>query len=142
MLVRILMVCFYVCLLSACSTAKSIRRVREASATDGFALQVAADVATLAGEVPDILRALGYRDIALETRAGGSVQVLAATPSSWDSFGRGVRVIAEPISGQDQGGSLLRLVFARRLPNNGSEDLETARETLAKALVKHFGSRP
>src|SRR4051794_39306402 len=83
-------------LLSACSTAKSIRRVRAAPTREGLSLYVAADVSTVGRELPALLRPLHYRDIAVQPREGGALQVVAATSSTWQRLGHGVRVIAEP----------------------------------------------
>jgi hypothetical protein len=99
-----------------------------------------ASAETVRRELPALLGPLGYRDIFVEDCKPDCAQILAATPSSWQSFGHGVRVIVEPLRAEHGDCSLVRLVLARRLPSNGSEDLEAARDRLIRALRAKFGA--
>jgi hypothetical protein len=83
-------------------------------------------------ELPNRLTQLGYQDLSIDARQDGSMQVLAAKPASWQSFGHGVRVIiARPTDAAAQT-SELRLVLARRFTQNESENLDMAHSSMQR----------
>lgn len=122
-------------LLPACSTAKSLRRVRALPADVGTRVEIAGSLPQLSQVLPMLLKDLGYQDITLESGAHGSVVMYGATAFTGASFGHGIRIIVAPVS-DVQDVSSLALAFVRRVRLNESEGLHAARARILAALVE------
>ncbi len=124
-------------LLPACSTAKSLRRVRALSADVGTRVEIVGSLPELSQVLPMLLKDLGYQDITLEPGAhgSGSIVMYGATAFTGASFGHGIRIIVAPVS-DVQDVSSLALAFVRRVRLNESEGLHAARARILAALVE------
>lgn len=122
---------------SACSTTKSLERVREAPANAGTLIEVSSSLAELKQTLPGMMKELGYQDIALEPTSNQTFSLYAATPSTGASFGHAVRVNASPGNASGRVSSVA-LVLVRRVRLNESEDLDAARTRILSALTKRY----
>lgn len=122
---------------SACSTTKTLERVREVPANAGTLIEVSSSLVELKQTLPGMMKELGYQDIALEPTGDQTFSLYAATPSTGASFGHAVRVNASPANASGRVSSVA-LVLVRRVRVNESEDLDAARTRILSALMKRY----